>query len=213
MSQTQGRRRTKNDPFLNMGFKHGKSVWTKNGAKCNMGFGRKTKNTPASAACHSLSSHGVPSHPNEQCCRNSGLEPVLVEIPSTWRSALVPCSTRYCVAPSSSLIGGKRKYLPIRTATDNKSLYDCVAKEAGVPNDKNTALTVAFLRERCSAGVGRMKTIVGFCGYSRDTNWPGVTKLGASTFFREALRDSRDPSVPLWHHDRRQPSRMRSTTL
>ena len=36
----------KNDPFLNMGFKHGKKWVDKNGAKCNMGFGRITKNTP-----------------------------------------------------------------------------------------------------------------------------------------------------------------------
>ena len=34
----------KNDPFLNMGFKHGKKWVDKNGAKCNMGFGRITKN-------------------------------------------------------------------------------------------------------------------------------------------------------------------------
>ena len=36
----------KNDPFLNMGFKHGKKWVDKNGAKCNLGFGRTTKNTP-----------------------------------------------------------------------------------------------------------------------------------------------------------------------
>ena len=35
----------KNDPFLNKGFKHGKKWVDKNGAKCNMGFGRITKNT------------------------------------------------------------------------------------------------------------------------------------------------------------------------
>ena len=28
----------KNDPFLNMGFKHGKKWVDKHGAKCNMGF-------------------------------------------------------------------------------------------------------------------------------------------------------------------------------
>ena len=28
----------KNDPFLNMGFKHGKKWVDKNGAKCNMGL-------------------------------------------------------------------------------------------------------------------------------------------------------------------------------
>ena len=35
----------KNDPFLNMGFKHWKKWVDKNGAKCNMGFWRITKNT------------------------------------------------------------------------------------------------------------------------------------------------------------------------
>ena len=35
----------KNDPFLNMGFKHGKKWVNKNGAKCNMEFGCITKNT------------------------------------------------------------------------------------------------------------------------------------------------------------------------
>ena len=38
----------KNDPFLNMGFKHGKKWVDKNGAKCKMGFGRATKNTRGS---------------------------------------------------------------------------------------------------------------------------------------------------------------------
>ena len=46
VSQTQGRRRTKMTHFLNMVFKHGKKWVDKNGAKCNMGFGRITKNTP-----------------------------------------------------------------------------------------------------------------------------------------------------------------------
>ena len=34
-----------NDPFLNMGFEHG-TKWVKNGAKCNMEFGRTTKIPP-----------------------------------------------------------------------------------------------------------------------------------------------------------------------
>ena len=44
----EGQRATtdKNDPFLNTGFKHGKRWVDKNGAKCNMGFGRTTKKTP-----------------------------------------------------------------------------------------------------------------------------------------------------------------------
>ena len=35
----------KNDSFLNMGFKHGKKWVDTNGAKCNVGFVRITKNT------------------------------------------------------------------------------------------------------------------------------------------------------------------------
>ena len=42
----------KNDPFLNMGFKHGKKWVDKNGAKCNVGFGRITKNTRVSQSGH-----------------------------------------------------------------------------------------------------------------------------------------------------------------
>ena len=46
VSKTQGRRRTKDDPFLNMGFKPGKKWLDKNGGKCNMGFRAKnSKNT------------------------------------------------------------------------------------------------------------------------------------------------------------------------
>ena len=39
--------------------------------------------------------------------------------------------------------------------TECESLFDCSAKDASVPEDRGTALTVASLRERCSAGVGR----------------------------------------------------------
>ena len=59
VSQTQGRRPDENDPFLNMGFKHWKNWVDKNGAKCNMGFGRITENThPQSAVTVSR----TPSH-------------------------------------------------------------------------------------------------------------------------------------------------------
>ena len=36
----------KNDPFLNKMFKHGEKWVHKNGAKCNVGFGRITQNFP-----------------------------------------------------------------------------------------------------------------------------------------------------------------------
>ena len=47
------------------------------------------------------------------------------------------------------------EHLPIRVITDCKRLFDSLAKDASVPEDRRTALTVASLRERCSAGVGR----------------------------------------------------------
>ena len=49
----------------------------------------------------------------------------------------------------------REEHLPIRVITECKSLFDCLAKDASVPEDRGTALTVASLRERCSAGVGR----------------------------------------------------------
>ena len=51
------------------------------------------------------------------------------------------------------------EHMPIRVITDCKSLFGCLAKDASVPEDRGTALTVASLRERCSAGVGRETTI------------------------------------------------------
>ena len=36
------------------------------------------------------------------------------------------------------------EHLPIRVITDCKSLFDCLAKDASVPEDRGTALTVAF---------------------------------------------------------------------
>ena len=48
------------------------------------------------------------------------------------------------------------EHLLIRVVTDCKSLFlDCLAKDASVPEDRGTALTVASLRGRCSAGVER----------------------------------------------------------
>ena len=46
-SKTQMATTDKNDSFLILGFKHGKKWVDKNGTKCNMGFGRITKNTPS----------------------------------------------------------------------------------------------------------------------------------------------------------------------
>ena len=61
-----------------------------------------------------------------------------------------------------AMIGGRglpeewrKEHLSIRLVTDCKSVFDCLAKDASVPEDGGTALTVASLRERCSAGVGR----------------------------------------------------------
>ena len=42
------------------------------------------------------------------------------------------------------------EHLPIRVITDCKCLFDCLAKNVSVPEDRGMALTVASLRERCS---------------------------------------------------------------
>ena len=49
----------------------------------------------------------------------------------------------------------KEEHLHIRVITDYKSLFDEMAKDASVLEDRGTALTVASFRERFSAGVGR----------------------------------------------------------
>ena len=54
-----------------------------------------------------------------------------------------------------SLTNWERSTLPIPVITDCESLFNCLAKDASVPEDRVTALTVASLRERCSAGLGR----------------------------------------------------------
>ena len=42
-----------------------------------------------------------------------------------------------------------------RVITDCRTLFDCLTKDASVPEDRAAALTVTSLRQRCSAGVGR----------------------------------------------------------
>ena len=49
----------------------------------------------------------------------------------------------------------KGEHLPVRVITDCKSLFDVLARDASVLEDRATALTVASLRERCPAEVGR----------------------------------------------------------
>ena len=77
-----------------------------------------------------------------------------VEMLWTWQSTREQCC--------EVVIGGRvlpdewgEEHLPIRVITECQSLFDCSAKDASVPEDRGTALTVASLRERCSAGVGR----------------------------------------------------------
>ena len=80
------------------------------------------------------------------------------------------------------------EHLPIRVVTDCKSLFDCFAKDASVPEDRGTALTVASLRERCSAGVGRDQKRSGLMWLpTRVKLADGLTKLSAGVFLRIAL--------------------------
>ena len=53
------------------------------------------------------------------------------------------------------MIGGEALHDHWKEEHDNrcKSLFDCFAKDASVPEDRRTSLTVGSLRERCSVGV------------------------------------------------------------
>ena len=64
---------------------------------------------------------------------------------------------------------------PLVQTTDCKSLLNCLAKDASVPEDRGTALTVAPLREKCSAGVGRDSKRLGF------TLVPGASAVDGRT--------------------------------
>ena len=79
-------------------------------------------------------------------------------------------------------------HMPIRAITDCKSLFDCLAKDASVPEDRGTVLTVASLRERCSAGVGRDQKRSGLMWVpTRVQSADGLTKSSAEIFLRNAL--------------------------
>ena len=80
------------------------------------------------------------------------------------------------------------EHLPVRVITDCQSLFDCLAKDASVPEDRGTALTVAPLRERCLAGVGRdTKRSRLMWVPTRAQLADGLTKSSAGVFLRNAL--------------------------
>ena len=89
------------------------------------------------------------------------------------------------------LIGGrylpgewKEEHLPIRVITDYKSLFDCLAKDASVPEGRGTASTVASLRERCSADNTRSGLM---WVPTRVQLADGLTKSSAGVFLRNAM--------------------------
>ena len=80
------------------------------------------------------------------------------------------------------------EHFSIRVITDCESLFDCLAKDASVPEDRGTALTVASLREKCSAGVGRDTKRSGLMWVpTRVQLADGLTKSCAGVFLRSAL--------------------------
>ena len=93
------------------------------------------------------------------------------------------------------LIGGRilpdewrKEHLAFRVITDCKSLFDRLAKDASVPEEIGTALTVASLREKCSAGVGKDKTRSGLMSMpTRVQLADGLAESCAGVFLRSAL--------------------------
>ena len=79
-------------------------------------------------------------------------------------------------------------YLPIRVPTHGKRLFDGLAKDVSVPEDQGTALTVASLRQRCSARVGTDQRRSGLMWVpTRVQVSDGLTKLSAGIVLRSAM--------------------------
>ena len=80
----------------------------------------------------------------------------------------------------------EEEHLPIRVIADCKSLFDCLAKDARVQEDRGTALTVASLRERCFGRSGRDQKRSGLMWVpTRVQLADGLTKSSAGVFFFE----------------------------
>ena len=107
-----------------------------------------------------------------------------VDLAEYTRATLCEVVTGRRVVPDEST----EEHLPVRVITDCKSLFDRLAKDASVPEDRGTALTVASLRERCSAGVGRHTKRSGLMWVpTRVQLADGLTKSSAGVFLRNAL--------------------------
>ena len=103
----------------------------------------------------------------------------------------------------------KEEHLPIRVITDCKSLFDCLAKDASVPEDRGTALKGASLRERCSAGVGRDQKRSGLMWTPKGVQLAdGLTKSSAGIFLRSAMISG----TGLLHEESTQVLRRKQTT-
>ena len=139
---------------------------------------RSLENRGYSNFFHDLEGQGV---------ETNNLRPVLVVTPLTWqntRAMLCEVLMGARVLPDDWM----QEHLPIRVITDCKSLFDCLAKDVSVPEDGGTALTVASLREGCSAGVGRDSKRSGLMWVpTRVQLADGLTKSSAGVFLRNAL--------------------------
>ena len=93
-----------------------------------------------------------------------------------------------------AVIGGRvlpdewgEKHLPIRVITDCGSLFDCLAKDASVPEDRGTALTVASVRKAFGRS-GRDQKRSGLMWVpTRVQLADGLTKSSAGVSLRNAL--------------------------
>ena len=82
----------------------------------------------------------------------------------------------------------REEHMPVRAIIVCQSLFDRLARDASVPEDRGTALTVASLRERCSAGVGRDQNRSGLMWVpTRVQLADGLTKSSVGVFLRNAL--------------------------
>ena len=81
----------------------------------------------------------------------------------------------------------EEEHLPIRVSTDCGSLFECLAKDASVPDDRGTALTVASVRKVFGRSRRDQKRSGLMWVPTRVQLADGLTKSSAGVFMRNAL--------------------------
>ena len=122
---------------------------------------------------------------NEPSSLLLGQKPVHVEMLWTWQKTYEQCCVGVVIGV---LTNGEWSACPSERSLTVRVCLIVWPKDARVLEDQGTALTVASLRERCSAGVGRDQKRSGFMWVPTQVLLTdGLTKSSAGVFLRKAL--------------------------